>query len=598
MISPGFFLYNAEGIKTAAKTYFNKDPKFLTLDESAMLIGMCKNPAYYNPKDYPERSKERRDVVLNQMFKAGYITRAEHDAAVQKPLEIHFHMTNHKEGIAAYFREFMRQYLMAEKPDRDLGKYKVNPKQFIIDSIAWETDPVYGWCNKNRKRNGEYYNIYTDGLKIHTTIDSRMQRYAEEAVVEHLSKTLQPAFNQEIRYKKNAPYSSTLSTAKVKAVIERTMKQTKRYRVLKESGATDGEISKSFRTPVKMTIFTYRGEKDTVMSPMDSIMYYKRFLRSGFMSMDAHTGAVKAYVGGLDFTFFQYDMGMLGRRQIGSTTKPYLYALSVENGLSPCDPVSAVAHRYGNWMPRGGARGGSISLKSALQTSNNTVSAYLMNRLAPGDYRQSGVIYLDMLNKFGINTPGIEPGIVLCLGPNEVSVGEMVSAYTTFPNHGIHCFPMFITQIEDSHGDVIAQFQPRMNEVISESSAYKMIVMLQAVVDGGTGSRMRNRYNMKCEMGGKTGTSNDNSDGWFIGFTPSLVSGGWVGGEDRDIHFDNGSMGQGASMALPIWAHYMKRVFADRTLNYKEDEKFDLPDGYNPCATEKSSGDEIMEVYE
>jgi len=366
--------------------------------------------------------------------------------------------------------------------------------------------------------------------------------------------------------------------------------------VLKASGASDEEIRENFRTPVEMSVFSYAGEKDTVMSPMDSIRYIKKFLRSGFVSMDPHTGAVKAYVGGLDYEHFTYDMAFMGRRQVGSTTKPYLYALSMENGLNPCDVAPNVQRSYGNWTPRNGSRaryGQMVTLKWGLAQSNNWISAYLMSRINPQDF-------LNILHLFGINTPGIEPSIVLCLGPNEVSVGEMVSAYTTFANHGIHCAPLFVTKIEDHEGNVLAEFQPRVNEVISEESANKMLVMLKGVIDGGTGSRMRYKYEIDCEMGGKTGTTNRNSDAWFMGFTPSLVSGCWVGGEDRDIHFDSTNMGQGANMALPIWAYYMKKVFADRSLGYDPKEKFDIPEGYNPCA---SKADEfglngIEEVYE
>ena len=575
------FLHNAVGIKIAAKTYFNKEPIDLTLVESSLLVGLCKNPSYYNPVRYPERSKERRNVVLSQMVKSGYLSQAECNAAQAEPVELHFHRADHKEGYAPYFRDFLRRYMMATKPDRK-DYFEWNQNQYEIDSIAWEKDPLYGWCNKNTKRNGKHYNIYTDGLRIYTTIDTRMQKYAEEAVYQHVVKDLQPAFNRENRYKANAPYSSTATKSTIKNILERSMRQTDRYRALKKAGATDEEIRKSFNTPVDMSVFTYRGEIDTVMTPMDSIRYYKRFLRAGFMSMDAHTGAVKAYVGGVNYEYFQYDMVNLGRRQVGSTAKPYLYALSLEHGYTPCDVVPCQHHNYGKWAPRGSAHG-MVTLKWGLQQSNNLVTAYLMSRLVPNDYRQCGVVYLDMLNKFGVNTPGIEPSLPLCLGAYEASVREMVSAYTAFANHGIRTSAMFVTKIEDSNGEVVAEFQPLMQEVISEDNSYKMIDMMRAVINNGTGARMRNRYNITCDMGGKTGTTNDNSDGWFIGFTPRLVSGGWVGGEDRDIHFDNASLGQGAHAALPIWAYFMKKVFADRSLGYSTEEKFDIPEEYDPC---------------
>lgn len=589
------FLHNAVGIKTAADVYFDKDPKNLTLTESATLIGLCKNPSYFNPVRYPERCTDRRNVVLGQMLKAGYLTNEEYQKAHDEPLALNFHRVDHKDGIATYFREFLRQYIMAQKPTlEDYPSW--NRVQFTIDSLAWETDPLYGWCNKNHKKNGEPYNVYTDGLKIFTTIDSRMQKYAEEAVLKHVGNYLQPAFTKENRTKPNAPFTNALTAAEVKGILNRSIRQSERYRAMKEQGATESEIQKAFRTPVEMSVFTYHGDVDTVMTPLDSIRYIKSFLRSGFVSMDPHNGAVKAYVGGVDFTHFTYDMATQGRRQVGSTIKPFLYALSMSNGMSPCDVAPNVQRSYGNWTPRNGSRsryGQMVTLKWGLAQSNNWISAYLMSRINPQDF-------LRILRDFGINTYGVYPSIVLCLGPNEASVCEMVSAYTTFANHGIHCSPMFVSKIEDNEGNVIATFQPRMNEVISEESAYKMLEMLKAVMDGGTGSRMRYKYKIECDMGGKTGTTNRNADAWFMGFTQSLVSGCWVGGEDRDIHFDSTRMGQGANMALPIWAYYMKKVFADRSLGYDPNEKFDIPEDFNPCVSEFDdySVGGIEEVFE
>lgn len=589
------FLHNAVGIKTAADVYFDKDPKNLTLTESATLIGLCKNPSYFNPVRYPERCTDRRNVVLGQMLKAGYLTNEEYQKAHDEPLALNFHRVDHKDGIATYFREFLRQYIMAQKPTlEDYPSW--NRVQFTIDSLAWETDPLYGWCNKNHKKNGEPYNVYTDGLKIFTTIDSRMQKYAEEAVLKHVGNYLQPAFTKENRTKPNAPFTNALTAAEVKGILNRSIRQSERYRAMKEQGATESEIQKAFRTPVEMSVFTYHGDIDTVMTPLDSIRYIKSFLRSGFVSMDPHNGAVKAYVGGVDFTHFTYDMATQGRRQVGSTIKPFLYALSMSNGMSPCDVAPNVQRSYGNWTPRNGSRsryGQMVTLKWGLAQSNNWISAYLMSRINPQDF-------LRILRDFGINTYGVYPSIVLCLGPNEASVCEMVSAYTTFANHGIHCSPMFVSKIEDNEDNVIATFQPRMNEVISEESAYKMLEMLKAVMDGGTGSRMRYKYKVECDMGGKTGTTNRNADAWFMGFTPSLVSGCWVGGEDRDIHFDSTRMGQGANMALPIWAYYMKKVFADRSLGYDPNEKFDIPEDFNPCVSEFDdySAGGIEEVFE
>ncbi|WP_337637593.1 transglycosylase domain-containing protein [Hallella sp.] len=593
------FLHGAVGIKTAANTYFNKEPKDLTVNEAALLIGLCKNPSLFNPVRYPERCKERRNVVLAQMVKAGYLSQAEGLEYGAQPIELHFHRADHKDGVAVYFREYLRQYMMMERPERK-NYPSWNYRQFVIDSIAFATDPLCGWCKKNTKKDGTFYNIYTDGLKIHTTIDYKMQQYAEESVYGHVARYLQPIFNKENKAKPNAPFTEDLTPAQVKQIMNRAVRQSERYRVMQESGCSAEEIERSFRTPVDMTVFTYHGDIDTVMTPLDSIRYYKSFLRAGFLSMDAHNGHVKAYVGGIDFEHFQYDMVMGGRRQVGSTIKPFLYSLAMENGASPCDRAPNVQQTYmvggKPWTPRNANRrryGQMVTLKWGLAQSNNWISAYLMSRLNP---RQ----FVNILHKFGINNPDIYPSMSLCLGPCEVSVGEMVSAYTTFANNGIRIAPMFVTKIEDNEGNVVAEFQPRMNEVISSASAYKMLVELMAVVDEGTAGRLRFRYHIPGEIGGKTGTTNRNSDAWFMGFTPQLVSGVWVGGEDRDIHFDNMRMGQGATMALPIWAYFMKKVYRDQSLPYDSTAVFDVPEDFNPCGHEDMTTEpnEIDEVYE
>ncbi len=593
------FLHNAVGIKTAANTYFGKEPRDLNVEESATLIGLCKNPSLFNPVRYPDRCRERRNVVLSQMQKAGYLSRAEMNEYSDKPLVLNFHRTDHKDGAAPYFREFLRHYLMAKKPNRD-DYPSWNQRQFVIDSIAWQTDPVYGWCNKNMRKDGKPYNIYTDGLKVYTSIDTRMQKYAEDAVYQHVVKYLQPAFTRSMRSKPNAPFTSDLTPKQVRQILNRSMMQSERYRTMKAAGASDEEIREAFNRKIDMTVFTYRGDKDTVMSPMDSIRYYKSFLRSGFMSMDTKTGLVKAYVGGLDFTNFMYDMVMTGRRQVGSTIKPYLYSLAMENGFSPCDVAPNVQRTYmvagKPWTPRNGSRsryGQMVTLKWGLAQSNNWISAYLMSKLNPHQF-------VNLLHEYGINNPEIHPSMALCLGPCEVSVGEMVSAYTTFANNGIRVAPLFITHIEDNDGNVIARFQPRMNEVISAESANKMLVLMQAVINEGTGSRLRRQHNIQGDVAGKTGTTNNHSDAWFMGLTPQLVSGCWVGGEDRDIHFDSMTYGQGAAMALPIWAYYMKKVYADRSLGYSPNAKFDIPADFNPCDSGDSEMDEfeIDEVFE
>ena len=593
------FLHNSVGIKTASNTYFNKEPNELSVVEAATLIGLCKNPSLFNPVRYPERCLNRRNVVLSQMQKAGYLSTAEYNQLCDEKLVLDFHRVDHKDGIATYFREFLRQYMMARRPD--LNDYPAwNKRQYVIDSIAWNNDPLYGWCNKNFKRDGKPYNIYTDGLKIMTTIDSRMQKYAEEAVFAQVAKNLQPAFNRANKSKRNAPFSDNLTSRQVREIMHRAMVQSERYRVLKSKGLSEDEIKQSFRTKVDMTLFSYHGDIDTVMTPMDSIRYVKSFLRTGFMSMDGLTGQVKAYVGGMNYNHFMYDMVMGGRRQIGSTIKPFLYALAMENGFSPCDKVMNVQQTYmvagKPWTPRNGSKsryGQLVTLKWGLAQSNNWISAYLMSKLNPNQF-------VDILHSFGIDNPDIHPSMSLALGPCEASVGEMVSAYTAFVNNGIHISPLFVTRIEDNQGNVIARFQPRMNEVINAESANKMLVLLQAVVNEGTAGRLRYKFGLKNEIGGKTGTTNRNSDAWFIGFTPQLVSGCWVGGDDRDIHFDSTSMGQGATMALPIWAYFMKKVYADKALGYDINATFDLPANFDPCYNSEQGYDEfgIDEVYE
>lgn len=595
------FLHNAVGIKTAANTYFNKEPKNLTVCEAATLIGLCKNPSLFNPVRYPERAKERRNVVLSQMVKAGYMDRAEYQNYSSEPLTLNFHRTDHKDGTATYLREFLRRYMMAKRPVRtDYPSW--NNVQFVADSIAWDTDPLYGWCNKNFKKDGSPYNVYSDGLKVFTTIDSRMQKYAEEAVYQHVARYLQPAFDKENKPKPSSPYSDKLTPQQIRYILNRSITQSERWRTMKAAGCTPEEIKEAFRKKIEMTVFTYHGDIDTLMSPLDSIRYYKGFLRSGFMSMDSKTGAVKAYVGGLDYPHFMYDMVSLGRRQVGSTIKPFLYSLAMENGFTPCDyaPNRQRTYIVGGrpWTPRNVSHaryGQMVPLKWGLAQSNNWISAYLMSKLNPNQFVQ-------ILHDFGIHNPDIHASMSLCLGPCEVSVSEMVSAYTVFANHGIRTAPMFVSRIEDNEGNTIATFQPRMNEVIGAANAMKMLTMLMGVVDNGTAGRLRYRYNFQGQIGAKTGTTNNNSDGWFIGFTPQLVSGCWVGGEDRDIHFDRGQMGQGATMALPIWAIFMKKVYADRSLGIDPMAKFDLPEDYNPCGRKAEEDDftenGIDEVFE
>ena len=588
------FLNNAVGIKTAAYTYFGCEPKDLKIEEAATLVGMCKNPSLYNPVRFNERSRGRRNVVLEQMRKAGYITDAECDSLQALPLKLTYNRVDHKEGLATYFREYLRGVMTAPKPVRsDYRGWQM--QKFYEDSIAWETNPLYGWCAKNKKKDGTNYNIYTDGLKIYTTINSRMQQYAEDAVKEHLGDYLQPIFFKEKEGSKNAPYARSLPEKRVEELLTKAMKQTERYRLMKEAGASEQQIRKAFDTPEEMTVFSWKGDKDTIMTPMDSIRYYKSFLRTGFMSMDPANGHVKAYVGGPNYVYFQYDMAMVGRRQVGSTIKPYLYTLAMENGFSPCDQARHVEQTLIDengtpWTPRNAndkRYGEMVTLKWGLANSDNWISAYLMGKLNPYDL-------VRLIHSFGVRNKAIDPVVSLCLGPCEISVGEMVSAYTAFANKGIRVAPLFVTRIEDSDGNVISTFAPQMEEVISASSTYKMLVMLRAVINEGTGGRVR-RYGITADMGGKTGTTNDNSDAWFMGFTPSLVSGCWVGGDERDIHFGRMTYGQGAAAALPIWALYMKKVYDDPTLGYDQQERFKLPEGFAPCAGSETPDGEVIE---
>ena len=578
------FLYNAVGIQSAASVYFSTTPDKLKTEEAAMLVGMLKNPALYNPVRRKDYTEARRNVVLRQMEKAGYITETECDSLVQIPITLKFNKADHKEGLAPYFREKLRLMLTAKEPKR--SDYRGwQRQQFIDDSIAWETNPLYGWCNKNKKADGSKYNIYTDGLKIYTTIDSRMQEYAEEAVREHINEYLQPEFFRELRHKVNAPFSEDVTPEEVASMLDRSKKQSDRYRIMKKAGKSEAEIDAAFKTPCDMQVYTLKGVVDTTMTPMDSIRYYKSFLHTGFMAVNSKNGHVKAYVGGVDFRHFQYDMASVGRRQVGSTVKPFLYTLAMEEGFTPCDLAPTVqpyiVDQYTGdvWAPRNASDkrvGENVTLRWGLTTSNNWISAWLMNQLSPQSLAT-------LMHSFGIRNH-IDPVMALCLGPAEVSVEEMVTAYTAFSNGGIRVDPLYVTRIEDNFGNVISTFTPNMTEVVSQQAYYKMLSMLKDVVNEGTGVRMRYKYGVTAPMGGKTGTTNNNSDGWFMAFTPELAAGVWVGGEDRSIHFDRMSVGQGASMALPIYGLFMQKVYADPTLGYSQDIDFEVPEEYqNVC---------------
>jgi len=586
------FLNLAVGLNSAANIYFSTTPDSLRTEQAAMLIGMAKNPSQFNPVRRPERTLGRRNVVLGQMLKYGKISRAEHDSLVQLPLGLRFRREDHKEGLATYFREYLRLYMTAKRPDPRSDAYRWNKGQYPVDSLAWEQDPLYGWCNKNLKSDGTPYNIYRDGLKIHTTLDARMQQYAEEAVVEHLGETLQPTFQRERKSKRNPPFSNDMTGEEIEHILNTAIRRTERYRAMKREGKAFAEIKRVFRKPVKMSIFTWKGVRDTVLSPLDSIKHYKSFFRAGFMAMDPRTGQVKAYVGGPDYRYFQYDMVSVGKRQVGSTIKPILYTLAMQEGLGPCDKVLNVAQTFNlpdgtTWTPRNSTdkqEGEMVTLKWGLANSVNNISAWVLKQFTPEAVVQ-------MARRMGI-TSFIDPVPALFLGSSEISVKEMVSAFAIFANKGVYNPPLLVTKIEDKYGNVLATLEAEPRAVMTEHTAYLMANLLEGVVQEGTGVRLRYKYKLMNPIGGKTGTTQNHSDGWFIGITPDLVGGAWVGAEDRSIHFQTLAHGQGASMALPIWALFMQKVYADKSIALPQGD-FEKPVGVTrvlDCGEEEEDG--------
>lgn len=605
------FLNNAVGIKTASNVYFHKEPSDLKIEEAAMLVGMLKNPSFYNPLRFPDRTKERRNVVMEQMYKAGKISKSELDSLKQLPMTLDYHRVDHKQGAAPYLREELRMMLTAKKPEKPKESdykstlaYTLAMGQFNTDSMQWAVNPIYGWIQKNPKPDGSYYDIYTDGLKIYTTIDLKMQQYAEEAVYKHMGGTLQPAFFKEKAGQSTGPYTtnaSELSRSRVMGLIENAMKQTERWRMMKKAGFSEEEIKASFNVPYLMDIFTYveengkyrPGSKTVTMTPYDSLLYMKSILRTGMMSMDPVTGYVKAYVGGPDFNYFQYDMVSQGRRQIGSTAKPFLYTLAMEQDFTPCSTFLNAQPNFGGWAPRnaGSSRiGEMVDLRWALTNSNNWISARLVFELG-------AKALANKMRMFGI-TGYIDESLPLALGTVDVPVKEMVGGYTAFANKGMRVEPTFITRIEDNQGNIIYSAVPHRTEVTGEEAYWKILSMLLNVVDGGTAASLRSRYGIKAQMGGKTGTTNSNSDSWFMGFTPELVTGVWVGGEERYIHFNTMALGQGARAALPIYGYYMQKVYEDPKLPYSQDTRFLFPGSFNPCFGEISTAEEINSIEE
>lgn len=542
------FINLAVGIKSASRIYFNTTPDSLKIEQAALLVGMCQNPTKYNPLSKAEAATTRRNIVLDQMTKYRFIDKKTSDSLKALPLQINFQQEDHNLGLAPYMREYLR--------DNFLKK----------------------WCEENPKPDGTQYDIYRDGLRIYTTIDSRMQKYAEEAMTEHM-KEVQAKFNKECQKKKNAPFDYRLTKEEINSIMSAAMKRSERYRLLKAQGLSKEAIEKNFNTPVPMRVFSWKGEFDTVMSPMDSIRYYKTFLRSGFMSMDPHTGHIKAWVGGFNYKHFKYDQVRVAKRQVGSTFKPFVYALAIMEGWSPCHkipnvPVTFEIPDQPAWTPKNSSEekyeGKMLTLKFALALSINSITAYIMKQFGPEPVVQ-------LSQRLGI-TSKLEAVPSLCLGTADISLYEMVGAMSAFANKGTWIEPIFVTRIEDKNGRVLADFRPRTQEVMDEEKAYIMIELLKGAVQYGTGVRLRYRYKLMQPMAGKTGTTQNHSDGWFIGITPNLVSGCWVGGEDRSIHFSSLNEGQGAAMALPIFAYYMQKVYSDKKINLYQGD-FEKPSG-------------------
>jgi penicillin-binding protein 1A len=575
------FLNLAVGIKSASSVYFSCRPNELKLEEAAMLVGMAKNSSYYNPLRRPELTLERRNVVLSQMVRNEMLSRHEYDSLKQLPLGLKYQKVDHKLGSATYFREYLRTVLNKTKPERN--QYN-SLEIYQEDSLEWDTNPLVGWCQRNFKPNGESYDLYKDGLRIYTTLNSKMQLYAEEAIREHLQYDLQLAFDAEKANQKTAPFSADLTEEQVESIMTLAMKRSERYRILSAQKLSLKEIEKNFNTRTEMTVFSWNGDVDTVMTPMDSIRYVKHFLLSGFMAMDPHSGYVKAYVGGIDYRHFMYDHVTQAKRQIGSTFKPFLYTLAMRDGFSPCyqvpnvpitltDPSTGV-----QWTPNSGSRDEDerkmVSLRYGLAKSYNNITAWLMGQFTP-----KGVI--DLARNMGVRSY-IPEVLSIALGTADLTLYEMVGAYSTFANKGVYTQPIFVTRIEDKNGNVLATFTPNKNEAINEKTAYLMIEMLKGVANRGTATRLRNdTYKIYSEIAAKTGTTQNQSDGWFMGITPNLVAGVWTGAEERSIHFDGITLGQGANMALPIWGLFMNKVYNNGELGITRADKFIKPDGFN-----------------
>lgn len=563
----------AYGIKMASRTFFNTTPDSLRDEEAALLVGMVKGPTWYSPVRNPERALLRRNQVLGQRVKYGNLSQAACDSLSALPLGLDFMPQDHNSGLGTYFREHLRLVMTASEP---VPTQYHSRDQYVADSTEWADNPLYGWCNKNRKPDGSPYNLYRDGLKIYSTIDATLQRYAEEAVAEHLGKTLQPAFDRE---KKNGIFGSEVKRKVRDLVIRTGIHQSERYRNMKAQGFSNEEIDKAFNTPVSTTLFSWNGDIDTVITPMDSMLYSKRQLRTGFMAMEPYTGRVKVWVGGPSFRHFKYDQVYSAMRQVGSTIKPFLYTLAMQEGYSPCLKVPNVPQVFDMgdtvWIPKNSNTtrhdGEMVTLRWGLANSVNNISAWLIKQFSP-------MAVAELIHKMGVNSY-IDPVNSIFLGTSEVTVYEMVGAYNTFASGGVHIDPLLVTRIEDRNGNILATFQPRKREVISQKTAYLMVQLLRSVIDQGSGIRLRYVYNLRGPFGGKTGTTQNHSDGWFMSIYPTLVMGTWVGAEDPAVHFNWIAMGQGASMALPIQGLFLQKVMANPNLGISPSDTWRVPKG-------------------
>jgi len=586
-----FYGSNSYGIQSAAAQFFGKRPSELLTEESAVLVGMVNKPTRYNPAINPDKALQRRNTVLDRMTTSGYLTKAERDSLQQLPIVLTTRKGDRTTGTGPYFRDMLRRTMSASKPKRSSYFFA---EDFRVDSLQWADDPLYGWLHKNHKADGSEYDLDRDGLRIYTTINIRMQKYAEEAVAEHLGKDLQIAFDKELKGRKTYPFDPETDKATMENLMAAARKRSDRTRNMKASGHSDAEIAASFSEPVKMRVFTWEepGYRDTVLTPDDSIRYYKHFLQAGFMAIEPGTGHVKAYVGGPDYRYFKYDCVRQGKRQVGSTIKPFLYTLAMESGLNPCHEVLNVRQVFQELGPDdlpyspedAHADGSVVNLRWGLAQSSNSVSAYLMKMFGP-------VSMVDMMRKMGIGCY-LDPVVSLCVGSAEIPVYQMVTAYNTFPSGGFYTNPIFVTRIEDSDGNILGQFSDRGHQALSPLATNEMISMMQEVVNTGTGIRLRLKYGLKNEIAGKTGTTNKNSDGWFIGYTPRITAGAWVGAEDPVVHIRNNRIGQGANMALPIWALWMKKVLADPTLGISADDVFPEDVHKNFCSSSSASSPE------